>query len=203
MLEKFTKVILMTIENKIVRYLLLTLVIINITNCTTMEPEFKVYGETDILQDVKINLEITRQAKYPNNESTIATLYDKGRKYSPQIEHAFSYKIYFSYKKSYVSVLKFENVMQWANDYINHLYVFKENDSIYIQYIGRKSEIDKRKGFISLPAIPLKDFYKKENITTQKEEQIINDKFFKFYDPLNIKYIQETQEIEKIEEEKD
>ncbi|WP_438711308.1 hypothetical protein ACSTS3_22655 [Aquimarina muelleri] len=168
-----------------------------------MEPEFKVIGDADILQDIKINLEISRETQYPFYESAMVTLYDKGKKYSPQIEHAIAYGVYVSYKKTYVNTFGFENINQWANDFVHHLYVYKNKDSVYINYIGRKSEIDEFKYHKGTPIISLNDFYKKENITTQKEEQIINDKFFEFYDPLNIKYMQETQEIEKIEEEKD
>lgn len=193
MLEKLTKVILMTIENRIVSYLLFAILLINIITCTTMEPEFKVYGDTKIIQDVKINLAITRQGEYPNNESAIITLYDKGKKYTPQIKNALAYKVYFSYKESYVTVLKFENVMQWANDYINHLYIYKENDAIYIQYIGRNSDIDPRKGFKSLPLISLNDFYEKENIITEKQKEETRNIFFKFYSPTLIKYVKTSQ----------
>jgi len=178
----------MIIENKIIHYLLLIIISFNLINCSTMEPEFKVLGEVAVLQDIKINLEIIRQAKYPNNESTIVTLYNKGKKYNPEIEKATAYNIYFSYKEQSVGILKFENVMQWANDYINHLYVSKENDAIYMQYIGRKSEIDKKKGFKSMPAIPLKDFYIKNNIVTDEKKEDQKEKFFKFYNTSPIRY---------------
>jgi len=187
----------MIIETKLLRYLLLIFTAVNLINCNTMEPDFKVIGDTSILQDVKINLEIIRQEEYPNNESAIVTLYNKGKSYRPEIENAYKYKVYFSYKNSSVTVLKFENVMQWANDYINHLYVFKENEVIYIQYIGRKSEIEKRKGFKSTPAISLQDFYEKENITKEEEKQQVNDIFFKFYDPIVFKYSRLENSISK------
>ncbi|MCX2765087.1 RagB/SusD family nutrient uptake outer membrane protein [Aquimarina muelleri] len=35
----------MTTENKIIKYVLVILVLINLTSCTTMEPESKVIGD--------------------------------------------------------------------------------------------------------------------------------------------------------------
>ncbi len=85
--------------------------------------------------------------------------------------------------------------MQWADDYINRLYVFEENGSIYIQYIGRESDITPRKGFKSPPAISLNEFYSKEGIDTPEEVESIHNKFFEFYVDLRIKQINLPNEI--------
>ncbi len=54
-LEQYIKDILISKENRIRLYLLAFLLPINLSNCTTMEPEFKIFGDAEILQDIKIN----------------------------------------------------------------------------------------------------------------------------------------------------
>ncbi len=177
----------MTIESNSKFYLLIIL-ILSFTNCTTMEPEFELYGDTVLLQNMKINMLSIKEEKYPNRESKIETFLYDGEKYKIQNQNVVNYEVYFSYKDSMVGVLKFENIMKWANDYINHLYVYKEKDTIYIQYIGRETQIKDKKGFISNPAIPLSDFYKKEKIISNVVKEEFEKKFFKYYNPNTASY---------------
>ncbi|WP_271784930.1 hypothetical protein [Aquimarina algiphila] len=153
-----------------------------------MEPEFELHGDTMLLQNMKINMLSIKEEKYPNRESKIETLLYDGEKYKIHNQNIVNYEVYFSYKDSLVGVLKFENVMKWAKDYINHLYVYKDKDSIYLQYIGRETQIQDKKGFMSSPAILLNDFYRKENIVSDKEKEVLKKKFFDFYNPSTSSY---------------
>lgn len=174
---------LMSVEDTIVKYLLMLTAAFSLTSCTTMEPKFELYGDAVLLQNMKINMLSIKDVKYPNSASKIETLLFEGEKYNVQNNDVMSYEVYFSYKDSLVGVLKFENIMKWANDYINHLYVYKDEGGIYLQYIGRETEIKDKKGFISLPAMSINEFHEKEKIVSKvKKEQV--ERFFKsFYNP--------------------
>lgn len=117
------------------------------------------------------------------------TLLEQGKRYHIQYEYAYMHKVYFSYRDSLVGILEFENIYQWANDYINHIYVDKINDTLSIQYIGRESEIDERKGFKSTPAIPLKEYIKSKGITEKDRKAEFKKRFFEFYDPEKSKFV--------------
>ncbi|MCG8894619.1 hypothetical protein G1K97_13050 [Tenacibaculum finnmarkense] len=146
---------------------------------------------------MKINMLSVKDVKYPNSASKIETLLFEGEKYNVQNNDVMSYEVYFSYKDSLVGVLKFENIMKWANDYINHLYVYKGEDGIYLQYIGREAEIKDKKGFVSLPAMSINEFYEKEKIVSKvKKEQV--ERFFKsFYNPSIASYKKIKRSSEK------
>lgn len=165
-----------------IKYNIQVLLLIFLTQCTTMEPEFKVFGKDELLKDIKINLKVIRQAKYPDNEYTVKTLLFNGERHMVQLEHAFIYETYFSYKDEFVGTLSFENIMKNTLDYINHIYVFKLEDKICIQYVGRKSQIENKKGFKSLPAMPIEDFYNLHGIKNEQKDSF-NQLFFGFYDP--------------------
>ncbi|WP_155995250.1 hypothetical protein [Tenacibaculum ovolyticum] len=150
------------------------------------EPKFKVIGESEVLKDLRINLHLTRQTN--PEEEIFFTLLDKGVLSNVDTQYTFFHKIYFSYKGASVAVLEFDNIDDKSGDYINHLYVSKEKDSLYVQYIGRESEIKHKSTYKKTPMISLKDWYNNKTITSQKMKESYHKMFFEYYNPKSALY---------------
>ena len=162
-LSQHTKECLTTI----VKYILFSLILITNLTCNKMNKQnFKVFGEDDLLRNTKINIVETGET----GEKIEKTFLFKGEKYDveAEVETGGVYEVYVSYKDSLVNVLKFENVMRNANDYINHLYLTNTDNKINILYVGRESDIAKKKGF-NVFLIALDEYYKIHDITSDNE----------------------------------
>jgi len=146
-------------------------------------PDFKIFGDKELLKDCKINLKLGFQ-KYKDGKYDDIYLYktilNKGEIKEFPYEDYDYIDIYVSKNDSLVSVLRFENIMRNANDYINHLYLKKEHNLIKILYVGRESGIKNEQGIHKI-LIPLEDFYKQENIKKNEEKEITKKLFFNNY----------------------
>ncbi|MCX2765084.1 hypothetical protein OQJ66_20035 [Aquimarina muelleri] len=151
------------------------------------EPKFKVFGESEVLKNIKINLHLTRQTN--PEEEIFFTLLDKGFLSNVDTQYTFFYKIYFSYKDSSVAVLEFDNIDNKSSDYINHLYISKKNDSLYVQYIGRESQIEDKDTYKKSPMLSLKDWFQKEGVTSQEMKEFYQNMFFEYYNPKSAVYL--------------
>lgn len=155
----------------------------------TPEPVFKVYGDPSILEKMVINVENSiNDVKYPGYPiSKVQTQLYKGKQLSFQNTGVISYIIYFSYKNQ-VNRLIFDNLMGNKQGHINHIYVFKKDDGVYLKYYGLKSDIQKKIDPTSDITISLEDFFKENKILTQDEQTLYKEKFFEYYDPNIQKY---------------
>ena len=177
------------------KLLILLAIVLTLINCKKMEPEFKIYGDEDLLKDIKINIKFTRDHYENGLESKLVTALYKGKRYKVQGEYTFIYTFYLSYKDSLVTVREMENIMQYADGYINHLYIKKdEKDQIYLFYVGMEANIKKGWGFSTPPIMSLQKFFEKENITHKEEQEKYKNYFFNFYNPETSSY-KEISEI--------
>ncbi len=153
--------------------------------------QFEVYGDENVLKDIKITMQIVRQNPYDNKKDNscnkkMETLFYKGKHFFVDIEHAWYYKIYFSYKDIYVGVLKFENLYQWFHGYINHIYIDFKGKNIRIKYVGidaADSETDFIDGVNGAIGVDIKTFFEKNNIENKDLKEELKHSFFNFYDP--------------------
>lgn len=173
------------------KLLILLAIVLTVLNCKKMDPEFKIYGDEDLLKDIKINIKFIREYYQRDNESKLVTALYKGKRYKVQEEYADTYIFYLSYKDSLVAMVEDENIMQYADGYINHLYVKKdENDQIYLFYVGMEADIKRGWGLKTPPVIPLHQFFEKEKITAPSEQEKYTKYFFNFYNPETANYKQ-------------
>ena len=153
--------------------------------------QFEVYGNENLLKDMKITMKIIKQNKadihgHGNCSDKIETLFYNGKNFHVDIEFAMYYKIYFSYKNTHVGVLKFENISQWLNGYINHIEVKQYDNLIGVKYYGLKSMKDDELSVEYL--VPIKEFFEKHNIDEVGLEEKLKHRFLDYYEPLKSNY---------------
>lgn len=158
--------------------------VFSVISLKIMHPEFKIYGDEALLKDIKINIKFIRKQYDRDDEAKLVTALYEGKRYKVQERYADSYIFYLSYKDSLVTMFETENLMQHANDYINHLYVKKdEQGQIYLFYVGTETHIKNGWGLKTPSVIPLHQFFKKENITDKEEQEKYKSYFFDFHNP--------------------
>lgn len=144
-------------------------------NCRKMDNQnFKLFGDEELLTNSKINIVKINEAGKKNVQTLL--FLGKQKDVIAETEVGVVYNVYVSYNDSVFNVLKFENVMRNASDHINHLYMTKENDSIYINYVGRETEIENKKGF-GVFLVPKAEYFKLNNIDNDEEIKKQNDLF--------------------------
>jgi len=146
------------------------------------DSNFKIFGDQNLLKDIKINIVETRETRETREtgEKKVNTLLFLGKKSTIEAETETSvlYTVYVSYKDSLVNSLKFENIMRNSNTYINHLYISKKDDSIILTYIGRESKINEG---VNIVLLPKKEFFRNNNIEKQEEMKDYENLFFDNY----------------------
>ncbi|UYZ83946.1 hypothetical protein MTZ49_15350 [Entomomonas sp. E2T0] len=158
------------------------------------EPEFKVYGNKQILNNMIINVQSINYRFNANTPSYTGsrtqTLLYNDKLFSFTNDQVDRYKIYFSYDNQ-VAILEFDNIMARFNGSkgrINHLYVYEKDNSIYIEYYGFDTDIPKKIGVKSHMTIPLKDFFEENKISDPNDQLVYKEKLFEFYEPSIQKY---------------
>ncbi len=166
----------------------------------TPEPVFKVYGDPSILEKMVINVENSiNDARYPGYPvSKVQTQLYKGKQQSFQNMVVISYAIYFSYENQ-VNKLIFDNLMGNKQGHINHIYVFKKDDGIYLKYYGLESDIQKKVGPTSETTITLEEYFKMNGILDEQDQRIYKNRFFDFFDPDTQVYYLQPLDKETIE----
>ncbi len=155
------------------------LLLIITINCRKMDNQnFKLFGNEELLTNSKINI-VKIDESGNKNVQTLLFL-GKQKNVIVETEVGVVYNVYVSYNDSVFNVLKFENVMRNANDHINHLYMTKENNSIYINYVGREAEIENKKGF-GVFLLPKAEYFKLNNIENDDEKKKQNELFSSEY----------------------
>ena len=125
---------------------------------TGNEPEFRVYGDSEILNKMKINIEMRKVDSwdiqtllYKDDLYKIKNLVDV---YFLIYEHCHisDYKLYFMYNDSLVGVIEKENFhRKISRNACNDIYIEKRNDSIFVSYLMfKENSID-----CNDPLIPL------------------------------------------------
>ena len=165
----------------IIFYIIITFIDYKKMNSQT---KFKLFGDKELLDNMKINIESILEEDYPYYIKKIESLLYETKVHNIDNEEIWWYKIYFSYKDSLFGVLEFENVGQWAPDYINHLYVEKnEEGKITLFHVDQESSIEKGYGLRSQPAITKEEFFAGKNMDIVKQLNYIEYYFSTFYDP--------------------
>jgi len=131
---------------------------------------FKVYGDEELLQDIKIT--VVSQTSF-NKPLKIERLLDKGKTQivtpvSWQGKKADFIAIYISYKDELVGVIGPREVYKLISHgyvHFNHLYVSKDRYAINVEYITTKDKRCYLCSYVTL--IPKEEFYKKSNIDLQ------------------------------------
>ena len=154
-----------------------------------MTPKFKLFGDKELLDNMKISIETTLEGNYPYYTRKIESLLYEAKTYNINNGDAWSFNIHFSYKDSLFGVLEFENTMQWAPDYINHLYVEKDEEGkITLFYVGRETKIGKNQGSESLPAVTKEEFFAGKDMDIVRQMNYMKHYFSTFYDPKKQEY---------------
>jgi hypothetical protein len=179
--EKISKLIIPSIAALILAIFLVLILasVIPVILDGRMEPRFKLFGDKDTLKDMKINV----KAGVQGEKVPMKTLLHNGKRIKVQYQDADDYSIYFSYLDSFVGKIYFDNINQWADDFIHHVYVNKDNDTIYVLHIGRKSHTKRLLEFKSerTSVIPLNQYFAEKGITVKDEQELEKQKFFDFY----------------------
>lgn len=110
-----------------------------------MEPQFEVFGETDLLSKITINLEGIKDDPPPSPYSSakISTLVFDGKIMSlPQEKNIDFYRVYVSYDRKKIGLLEFDNpIFMKSPSPLHHIYIYEKEDGIYINHIGYKNDL--------------------------------------------------------------
>lgn len=153
-----------------------------------IEPEFKVYGDSDIINEITINVRTIIYGKYypAYTDSKTQTLVYKGKQYSVQNnEEIGAYKIYFSYKDQ-VGELSFDNVYRPLNGNmgrINEIHIRKKDKGIFLQHFATTAYLEKKEGFKSNIGMSIDNFFKQYPTLSNEAKLDYQDRFYQFYDP--------------------
>jgi hypothetical protein len=145
------------------------------------EPPFEVYGDSEILKEMIINIwSIYGDPRSRAYVEKIQTLLYKGRQYALKNDLAFRYKIFCAYKNKVIK-MEFDNLRPGKATPINHLYISNEHDGIYIMYSGYNGNYPPPPKYG--PGIEFEDYLQKYNIVNKDEQEVLRKQFFEFYDP--------------------
>lgn len=172
----------------IVKTILISIVLINLSCNNMNKADFKVFGEESLLKDCKINVSAYRQIGYDNNTSKyigkeeLRTLLFNGKSYEVESSEDDSiYIIYLSYKDSLVNILEYENVMGGEESVINHFYIIKNKDGIAVKFVGSKELLNSIKDIPSNNLITLEEFFRQKKINSEELKNKEKKLFFDFY----------------------
>lgn len=167
------------ISMNIAKTIIILLILLTNLSCNKMDKQdFKVYGDTLLLKECKINI-------IKINESGVATkqtLLYNGKQFlvESESEIAEAYTVYFSYKDSLINVLKYENIFRNTNDQVNHFYFAKNKGTISVKFVGRRDDLKNKQGFTTT-LIPFDEYQKRNTIDEQKDKEEIKQLFFTLY----------------------
>lgn len=123
------------------------LLLILTVNCAKKEPDFTVQGATSVTKDIKVNI-----AMIKDHETTIATVYYKGKSYAVDNEGVLRYSIYLSYQDRYFNTIEMDNLhYKLKGKPINEITIMKKGSTIMAAYRGNQ-EIKKVADIALLPA---------------------------------------------------
>ncbi len=152
-----------------------TLLAFLILSSCTMASKTKIIGDEHILNEMTINVEILNE----DDSKEIRTLLHNGKYYNVNLSKTSAFNICASYNDMYVEVFV-DNIDRWARDYINHIYVDTKNGEVSIQYIGRRSSIDRRHTLVNSwfeKLMPLDAFINLRYADVENVEELIQRKF--------------------------
>ncbi len=145
------------------------------------EPVFSINGEKHILKDMNINIEI-----YGDGNISLKTLLSKGKKYliTPGYVDIYSFYVYSNGKVYFYQTDNFARLINNSNDRINHVEVYEKQNSIYIKYYTRNSEIEKNIGLEMKIETPINDYINQQipDVTKTKEREELRQKFLGLYE---------------------
>ena len=99
-------------------------------SCTTPEPPFIIKGDATITKDIKVNIEMLKDAS-----TTINTAYYNGKSYDIENQQVMRYIIYVSYKNHLFYHSEVDNLHgEVKGKPINEILITKKGDSISLLY---------------------------------------------------------------------
>ena len=148
--------------------LFLAFVLVAQLSCSSIDKNFKVYGDEKLLKNMVINVGYLYESSKGNSSSISSILYKGKHLNTIEKPYTYAYNIFISQGNN-VGVLEVDNLYPDEKDRVNYLLVKKlETGLISVQYFAYKAEFEKGNGR-QTELIPLPEFYKKNSISEDKQ----------------------------------
>ena len=153
--------------NSVIKKASTLMLLILFASCSHQETDFLVKGDSALLKDVKVNIEMIR-----DKQTKIATVFYNGSSYAVANDDVLRYKIYMSYQDKYFNTIEMDNLHDKIKGKpLNEITVVKKDNKIMVSYKG----IEESSGSESKELLVDEVFFASNDVQEQKQ------KFIDFY----------------------